>query len=198
MTEFCATFRPHPVHAGRPLAGVRTTLLLVLALLATGCGRGDVALADGQQVSWSQWDGHWLVINYWAEWCAPCREEIPELNRLHRAGTDAQVVVLGVNFDGITGAGMDRLIDLFAIEFPILLADPAPRWNQSRPAILPTTLVIDPEGRLHATLVGPQTYESLAEVVGLAAEASSADDASADEASADQGSSPHTAVDGDI
>jgi len=46
--------------------------------------------------------------------------------------------------------------------------------------------------------VGPQTYESLAEVIGLAAEASSADDASADEASADQGSSPHTAVDGDI
>lgn len=179
MTDFCAIFRPstarpstvclNAAQACAQFAGARSLLLLVLALLAAGCGRGDVELADGQRVGWSQWDGQWLVINYWAEWCAPCREEIPELNRLHRAGADANVVVLGVNFDGVTGAGMDRLIDLFDIEFPILLADPAPRWNQSRPAILPTTLIIDPEGKLHATLVGPQTYDSLAEAVGMAA-----------------------------
>ena len=149
----------------------RMLLLGALALCALGCGRADVELADGQRVSWSQWDGRWLVINYWAEWCAPCREEIPELNRLHRAGAEAGVVVLGVNFDGVTGAGMDRLIDLFAIEFPILLADPAARWAQARPSILPTTLIVDPDGNLHATLVGPQTYESLAEVVGLPVDA---------------------------
>lgn len=192
MTDLCATLRLHSAPARTHFDGVRTMLLLVLVLLAAGCSRGDVELADGQRASWSQWDGHWLVINYWAEWCAPCRVEIPELNHLHRAGADAKVVVLGVNFDGVTGADMDRLIDLFDIEFPILLADPAARWNQSRPSILPTTLIIDPEGRLHAKLVGPQTYESLAEAVGLPADASSGD------ASRGEGSTPRAAVDGDI
>jgi len=61
------------------------------------------------------------------------------------------------------------LIGLFSIEFPILLADPGVRWGQGKPSILPTTLVIDPDGNLHATLIGPQTYESLADAVGLAA-----------------------------
>jgi thiol-disulfide isomerase/thioredoxin len=143
----------------------------LLLLGALGCGRAaDVELADGRSVSWSQWDGQWLVINYWAEWCAPCRVEIPELNRLHRAGADASVSVLGVNFDGVTGPGMDKLVESFAIEFPILLADPGARWGQARPTVLPTTLVIDPQGELHDVLVGPQTFESLAEAVGLPVE----------------------------
>lgn len=148
---------------------VRYLLVLVLGLCAA-CSQPDVRLADGSAARWSDWAGQWLVINYWAEWCAPCRVEIPELNRLHRAGAEAGVVVLGVNFDGVTGDAMDRLVDLFAIEFPVLLDDPGPRWAQARPAVLPTTLVIDPAGNLHEVLVGPQTYESLAESVGLPAE----------------------------
>jgi len=142
-------------------------LLAVVALTLLGCDRGAVELADGRTASWSEWQGKWLVINYWAEWCAPCRVEIPELNRLHRAGADAGVVVLGVNFDGVEGAELTRLIEQFSIEFPLLLADPGARWGQTRPPILPTTLVIDPEGELRELLVGPQTYESLAEAVGL-------------------------------
>ena len=43
---------------------------------------------------------HWTVVNYWAVWCKPCREEIPELNELNK---DADIQVLGVNFDRKTG-----------------------------------------------------------------------------------------------
>jgi len=167
------SFRSVALHlrapARSPARGLIRLLLLGLALAALGCSRPDVQLADGQSVRWSQWQGKWIVINYWAEWCAPCRVEIPELNRLHRAGAEADVVVLGVNFDGVTGDGLERLIGLFSIEFPILLADPGVRWGQGKPSILPTTLVIDPDGNLHATLIGPQTFESLADAVGLAA-----------------------------
>jgi thiol-disulfide isomerase/thioredoxin len=163
-----ATFKERSSGIRRSMVAVVVFAGLLLGMAA--CDRADVDLADGQRASWAQWDGKWIVINYWAEWCAPCRVEIPELNRLHRAGADAGVVVLGVNFDGIAGAGMDRLIDLFDIEFPILLADPGARWEQAKPSILPTTLVIDPEGKLHEVLVGPQTYESLAEAVGMVVE----------------------------
>jgi thiol-disulfide isomerase/thioredoxin len=154
-----------PARRRWPSAG--GVLLLLGVVLTVGCSRPDVRLADGQGARWSQWEGRWLIINYWAEWCAPCRVEIPELNELHREGAAANVTVLGVNFDGVSGPALDRLIDLFAIEFPVLLDDPGARWEQSRPTVLPTTLIIDPHGALHSVLVGPQTFESIAAVVGL-------------------------------
>ena len=141
--------------------------LLLTVFSSFGCSIPDIQFADGQDARWSEWAGKWIGINYGAEWCKPCRVEIPELNRMHREGAAAGVVVLGVNFDGVTGPGLQTLIGKFAIEFPVLLADPGARWGQSTPSILPATLVIDPEGKLHDVLVGPQTFETLAEAVGI-------------------------------
>ena len=50
--------------------------------------------------------GQWVVINYWAQWCKPCIEEIPYLNTLDR--DYAQVTVLGVNYDGASGADLEQ------------------------------------------------------------------------------------------
>lgn len=146
----------------------RRGLTLCLCLLAlAGCGKPEVRLADGGGTDWSEWQGQWLLVNYWAEWCAPCREEIPELNRLHEADG---VVVLGVNFDGLEGPALTDLMARMGIEFPVLLDDPGARWELDRPGVLPSTLVIDPQGALHDVLVGPQTYESLARAVALSSE----------------------------
>ncbi len=143
-----------------------TALALVLAL--AGCERPEVELAQGDGADWAQWQGQWLLVNYWAEWCAPCRKEIPELNRLHAEADD--VTVLGVNFDGLQGDALAALATEMGIEFPVLVVDPRARWDQPLPTVLPTTLVIDPAGELREVLVGPQTYESLARVVGLSAD----------------------------
>lgn len=142
-------------------------VLAVAALVLCGCTPQGVELADGSSASWKQWQGKWLVINYWAEWCAPCRKEIPELNRFHRDGEDSGVVVLGVNFDGLRGDDLTNLIGTMKIEFPVLLEDPGPRWDQAPPSVLPSTLIVNPQGQLQTVLVGPQTYESLARAVHL-------------------------------
>ena len=56
----------------------------VLAVCLLGsCSRADIELAGGEFTNSSHWDGRWILINYWSEWCAPCRAEIPELNELH-------------------------------------------------------------------------------------------------------------------
>jgi thiol-disulfide isomerase/thioredoxin len=89
--------------------------------------------------------GHWVIVNYWAEWCKPCIKEIPELN--HLARDHPEIRVLGVNFDGATGEDLDRQVAALGIDFPVLL--------------LPTTLVLNPAGEVAATLVGPQTLDSL-------------------------------------
>lgn len=110
------------------------------------------------------YEGRWVVINYWAEWCKPCIKEIPELNALDRKYE--QVAVLGVNYDGNTGDQLQAQITALKIDFPTLLEDPSGVLGVALPSVLPTTLILDPDGQLMTTLVGPQTLESLALATG--------------------------------
>ena len=135
---------------------------LLGALWACSPGNETPAIADQR--------GQWVFINYWAEWCKPCIKEVPELNQLDRERAD--ITVLGVNYDGAEGEALAAQIDKLGITFATLPEDPAPGLQIPRPSVLPTTLVLDPEGRLRETLVGPQTGEELAAVVTRLAAAS--------------------------
>lgn len=135
-------------------------VLTLCVLLASGCAREDFRWADGSPGRYADWSGRWVVVNYWAEWCAPCREEIPELNAFQRERTD--VLVVGVNFDGLEGAALATLAAKMGIEFPVMVGSPRARFPHPVPEVLPATLVISPDGRIVATLVGPQTRVSIA------------------------------------
>ena len=126
---------------------MRLALIFLSGLLLLGCSSEPIDNVPSQ----------WNVINYWAIWCKPCREEIPELNQLNQI---ENVVVLGVNFDGKVGEALISAAGDLGIAFDII-DDPAAYLNISRPSVLPTTLVLSPEGTLVATLVGPQTAESI-------------------------------------
>ena len=78
------------------------TFRTIAMLLA--CSMLGVACTRGTPDPLAQPDGEWLFINYWAEWCKPCIEEIPQLNALD--STYDQVTVLGVNYDGAEGADL--------------------------------------------------------------------------------------------
>ncbi len=146
---------------------MRMLVSLLVVLTLSGCDRGDVVgLADGSEVPFEHWEGRWLIINYWAEWCAPCRKEIPELNLLHSERAATGAVVLGVNYDGLTGDTLKDLVVKMGIEFPVLVEDPRMRWAVEQPAVLPSTLIVTPEGELSEVLVGPQHYEDLIKAIG--------------------------------
>lgn len=132
---------------------------LLLAALLPACSP-----APPENATLDRYSGRWLVINYWAAWCKPCIEEIPELNRLDRIHAD--VVVIGVNFDGVRGEELDRQVRELGVAFPVLAVDPAAELGVARPVVLPTTLLVDPAGELRQTLVGPQTLESLTAALG--------------------------------
>ena len=121
----------------------------LLALSVMSCEDQPVALPA---------QGHWRIVNYWAVWCGPCREEIPELNRLHE---ETDLVVLAVNYDGKHGEELASQAATMNIGFRMLAQDPAPGLGVERPRVLPTTLLVDPAGRVTDTLVGPQTQETL-------------------------------------
>ena len=139
----------------------RSAACAALALLLAGCAPGSAPLADGTSANWSHWNDRPIVLNYWAEWCAPCRHEIPELNALHRERTETGTVVLGINYDGITGARLAALVERMRIEFPVLVEDPIDRWGYARPDVLPTTVIVARDGRVRDVLVGPQTRDSI-------------------------------------
>ncbi|MBA6412790.1 TlpA family protein disulfide reductase [Parahaliea sp. F7430] len=103
--------------------------------------------------------GQWVFINYWAQWCKPCIEEIPELNRLN--SEHDHITVLGVNYDGASAEQLAEQEAALGITFQTLSEDPAAQLGTTRPVVLPTTLVLNPQGELLHTLVGPQTEASL-------------------------------------
>lgn len=139
---------------------MRLCCYLMLALTLAACSAGD---RTGGTLQLDRLKGQWVVINYWATWCKPCIHEIPELNDLAELPA---VTVLGVNYDGVEGEQLARQVEQLGIAFPILTTDPASQLGLARPAVLPTTFVLDQQGQLRETLVGPQTLQSLAAATG--------------------------------
>lgn len=133
----------------------------VVALLLTGCAE-DVGLDQhGRKVPAERLEGQWLVINYWAEWCGPCRKEIPQLNVLAERLAGQPVTVLGVNFDGLQGPALEKSAELLGIGFTVLAQDPATRYQLPLSEVLPVTYIVDPAGQLRERLPGEQTAAGL-------------------------------------
>jgi thiol-disulfide isomerase/thioredoxin len=134
---------------------------VVAGLLLAGCAEDWGVDQHGRKVTAGQLEGQWLVINYWAQWCKPCRTEIPELNRLEEELRDKGAQVLGVNFDALQGEALARAAEAFDIRFTVLAQDPAERLELPRNDVLPVTYIIGADGRLRERLVGEQTAAGL-------------------------------------
>ena len=138
---------------------MKLALNLFLAALLVACSPSPPA-GTGQLLD----NGRWKLINYWAIWCNPCREEMPELNAFVHEQR-GQLDGYAVNFDGITGAELVVQATDLNIDFTLLEEDPAAELGYARPTVLPTTLLIDPTGQIRARLLGPQTAASLLEAM---------------------------------
>lgn len=140
---------------------LQTIVMIACSLWLAACGEDYGTDQHGRMVSAAQLQDRWLVINYWAEWCGPCRTEIPQLNRLEAelGGNGARVI--GVNFDGLQGDKLAQVADAFEIRFTVLAQDPAARLQLPRNDVLPVTYIIDADGRLRERLVGEQTAAGL-------------------------------------
>lgn len=140
---------------------MRRAAILLFVILVSACSAEEESAGNTlERLDPTQYNGRWLVINYWAKWCKPCIKEIPELNALNEKYP--QVAVLGVNFDGATGEELQSQMDQFGMAFPVILDDPATLFGLTKPSVLPTTLVLNPDGVLVHNVAGPQTLESLA------------------------------------
>ncbi len=145
------------------MKSILSGLLLAAGLVA--CGPGQPPLPPGVMAS-PKLGENWMVINYWAIWCAPCREEIPELNRLALRAPD--IDVYAVNFDDVQGDALAEQAAELGIDFPLLAEDPGPALGSARPTVLPTTLIVDPAGQVVTRLIGPQTEAAIRQELAYA------------------------------
>jgi thiol-disulfide isomerase/thioredoxin len=145
--------------------GMRLLISVVTLVLATAAWAEpvDYSLPDlnGKTHSIADYRGKWVIVNYWATWCPPCLEEIPELVDFHERHKDSDAVVLGVNFEDIGVEQLNSFVDSLFISYPILRSEPLPATPLGPIPGLPTTYIIAPDGSPVARQVGPITGEQL-------------------------------------
>jgi len=117
---------------------------------------------DGKDLTLEASRGKVILLNFWATWCGPCREEIPELIALQSRYKD-RLQIIGLVVDDDDEKEIRSVIATEGINYPVALADPETRFAYGGIAALPTVFVISAEGRVvqkHVGLFNPALYET--------------------------------------
>lgn len=93
------------------------------------------------------------MINFWATWCPPCRQETPGLVKVSTDYRAKGVAVLGISLDEGGTEAIQAFVHEFHLPYPIGLVDPASSWASSVES-LPTTILVDRDGRVAKTYMG--------------------------------------------
>ena len=127
-----------------------------------------VTALDGTPVGLEQYRGKVILLNVWATWCAPCREEMPSMERLYRelSGRNFEILAVSVDFrveGGVPAAALRAFADEFDLTFPILYSAPDDPENIQRvyqTTGVPESFLIGPDGVIYRRISGATTWDS--------------------------------------
>jgi len=164
---------------------IRTLTLLLLVLLATqllvscseqqtgnqpqttanlskGSPAPDFTLQNmqGNTVSLAELKGKVIILNFWATWCPPCREEMPSMEMLHRKFKDQGLEMLAVNVEKNGKALVEAFLERSPYSFPILLDEAAEVQNMYKVFRFPETYIIDRNGLIVEKVIGAIDWTS--------------------------------------
>lgn len=123
----------------------------------------DIAVMDAADAprSLADYRGEWMVLNFWATWCAPCRKEMPTLAALQERFAAAPLSVVTVATGRNSPAAIRRFFDEIGVETLPEYRDPKQELARAMGILgLPITLIVDPEGREVARLPGDALWDS--------------------------------------
>ncbi|MEK3907802.1 peroxiredoxin family protein [Oceanobacillus sp. FSL W7-1309] len=116
--------------------------------------------SDGETVQLSDFKGKRVLLNFWASWCPPCREEMPDLERFYQ---DKDAVVLAVNLTNMemNKKTVNEFIETYGLTFPVLMDEEGQVSRLYRISPIPTTYMIDTKGIIGQRVYGPLNYEQM-------------------------------------
>jgi thiol-disulfide isomerase/thioredoxin len=118
-----------------------------------------------QSMSGNKWSleehrGKIVLVNFWATWCPPCRQETPDLVRVYERYRGRGVTIAGITMDDHPAKVVPRFVEQFGVEYPVLVP-PANSLITESIESLPTSFLVDREGRIARTWVGLLHEEEL-------------------------------------
>ena len=119
----------------------------------------ELAAMDGTSRTLDDYAGSYVLLNFWATWCAPCRIEMPALERLHQELADRSLRVVGVDIGEETGE-VQRFVEETGITFEIVIDQDLSTGRLYAARSLPMTYILDPAGTIVARAIGVRDWDS--------------------------------------
>ena len=138
-----------------------------------GLNKGDVApdfeltTLDGNNIRLSELKGKKVILNFWASWCGPCRDEMPHMQKYYEDfAQDENVEILAVNLtSGDRLKNVESFIDDYSLTFPIPMDTKGEIGKTYQAITIPTSYMIDTNGRIQNKIVGPMDESMIKKLV---------------------------------
>jgi peroxiredoxin/YHS domain-containing protein len=127
-----------------------------------------VETLTGEDVALESFKGQWVLLDFWATWCKPCVEMMPELQKLSETYADKGLVVLGVSIDEDKNRikKIERFVDKVGVSYPIFSdAKQDPAWHMFNVKVLPSLFLIDQDGQIVAQWIGKIDHKKVRDEV---------------------------------
>ena len=134
----------------------------VLVLTASAVSAQPFVFKDmqGKQQRLQDYRGKWVLVNFWATWCPPCLEEVPDLVSLHEAHSKSDLVVIGVALDS-TEKSVKDFVAKKHVSYPVVVGDYDLAAQVGEVEVLPTSYLYNPQGELVSYQEGMVTRSSI-------------------------------------
>ncbi len=113
----------------------------------------------GASKTLADYRGQVVLLNFWASWCPPCRQEMPSMERLRQKLAGRSFVILGVN-SGENPEEVRSFLPTMKLGFPILLDPESANTRRWKVFALPTSFLIDAQGRVRHSIAGPTEWDA--------------------------------------
>lgn len=143
------------------LIGLLLAFLMSLGNIAHATDSFALIDTAGKKHTLAQYKGKWVLVNYWATWCPPCLEEVPDLVALYDSRKNKDVMVIGVVFDYESAKDVAEYVDDMLMSYPIVLGDDEVSRQIGNADVLPTTYIYNPKGELVKIKHGKVTKQYL-------------------------------------